>query len=101
MSDELQQATDNTVADATAPATTPVQLQLQDLLLAAQVVQLASQRGAIKAEEMEAVGGLYNRLVTFLQVSGALTPATPAEAPAETTAETPATDAPATDAPAA
>jgi hypothetical protein len=94
------QTTDTTV-DATTEAQPPVQLQLQDLLLAAQVVQLASQRGAIKAEEMEAVGGLYNRLVTFLQVSGALTPATPAEAPAETTAETPATDAPATDAPAA
>jgi hypothetical protein len=102
MSDELQQATDNTVADATAPATTPVQLQLQDLLLAAQVVQLASQRGAIKAEEMEAVGGLYNRLVTFLQASGALQPAptAPAEAPAETTADTTA-PAPEADAPAA
>jgi len=91
---------DQTTATTDAPA---VQLQLQDLLLAAQVVQLASQRGAIKAEEMEAVGGLYNRLVTFLQVSGALTPAEPttAETPAETTADTPATDAPATDAPAA
>lgn len=90
-----------TVETPVADATPPVQLQLQDLLLAAQVVQLASQRGAIKAEEMEAVGGLYNRLVTFLQVSGALTPAAPAEEPAETTADTTATDAPATDAPAA
>ena len=68
------------------PETATVQLQLQDLLLAAQVIQLASQRGAIKAEEMEAVGGLYTRLVQFLQASGALQPATPAtdatEAPA-------------------
>jgi hypothetical protein len=63
-----------------------VQLQLEDLLLAAQVIQLASQRGAIKAEEMEQVGGLYKRLVQFLQASGALQPPAPAtdatEAPA-------------------
>jgi hypothetical protein len=68
------------------PTEQSVQLQLQDLLLAAQVIQLASSRGAIKAEEMEQVGGLYTRLVTFLQASGALQPATPAadatEAPA-------------------
>ena len=67
------QTTDTTV-DTQAGSDT-VQLQLQDLLLAAQVIQLATQRGAIKAEEMEAVGGLYNRLVTFLQASGALQPA--------------------------
>jgi hypothetical protein len=78
--------------DSAAPAEGAVQLQLQDLLLAAQVIQLASQRGAIKAEEMEAVGGVYTRLVKFLQASGALQPApqadTPAEeTPAETTAE--------------
>jgi len=71
---------------ATTPAVeteqTAVQLQLQDLLLAAQVIQLASQRGAIKAEEMEAVGGLYTRLVAFLQASGALQPAPATDAPA-------------------
>lgn len=66
--------------DTQAESATAVQLQLQDLLLAAQVIQLATQRGTIKAEEMEAVGGLYNRLVTFLQASGALQPASkPAE----------------------
>ena len=78
---------DQATTNAEQPA---VQLQLQDLLLAAQVIQLASQRGAIKAEEMEQVGGLYTRLVAFLQASGALQPATP---------EVPATDA--TEAPAA
>jgi hypothetical protein len=59
-----------------APASVPVQLQIQDLILTAQVLQLVTQRGAIKAEEMEAVGGLYNRLVSFLQSSGALQPST-------------------------
>ena len=66
-----------------------VQLQLQDLMASAQVIQLASQRGAIRAEEMATVGALYNRLVTFLQASGALTPAS------ETPAEPASTDAPA------
>lgn len=87
MSDEIQQATEQ----ATAEAAKPVQLQLQDLVMVVQVIQLVNQRGAIKAEEMEAVGGLYTRLVQFLQANGALQQPqqpTPADAPA-TTAETP------------
>lgn len=73
MTEEIQQATETTAQEA------PVQLQLSDLLLAAQVIQLAASRGAIKAEEMGAVGGLYERIVTFLQASGALQPADQAE----------------------
>ena len=49
-------------------------LTLQDLVLVAQIIQLTSQRGAFKAEELADVGGLYNKLVTFLQSTGALTP---------------------------
>ncbi len=67
---------------------TPVaQLQISDILLVAQVLQLVSQRGAFKAEEMEQVGGLYNRLVAFLQASGAVQPAP--ETPAGTVATEP------------
>lgn len=66
MSDDLQTQT---------PEAQPVQLQLADLLLAAQIIQLASARGAIKPEEFTQVGGLYERLVAFLQASGALQPA--------------------------
>jgi hypothetical protein len=54
-------------------------LTLQDLVLVAQIIQLTSQRGAFKAEELADIGGLYNKLVTFLQSTGALTPATPTE----------------------
>ena len=50
-------------------------LTLQDLVLVAQIIQLTSQRGAFKAEELESVGGLYNKLIAFLQSTGALTPA--------------------------
>ena len=52
-------------------------LTLQDLVLVAQIIQLTSQRGAFKAEELESVGGLYNKLIAFLQSTGALAPAVP------------------------
>jgi hypothetical protein len=77
-----EQVIDATVTEAPVDQPTPApapQLQLQDLLLAVQVIQLAGQRGAIKAEEMTAIGGLYERLVAFLQASGALKPAESAE----------------------
>jgi hypothetical protein len=51
-----------------------VQLQLSDILAAAQCIQLASTRGAFRAEEFTQVGGTYERLVSFLQASGALNP---------------------------
>jgi hypothetical protein len=54
-------------------------LTLQDLVLVAQIIQLTSSRGAFKAEELSDVGGLYNKLVTFLQSTGALTPAASTE----------------------
>lgn len=50
-------------------------LTLQDLVLVAQIIQLTSQRGAFKAEELEQVGGLYNKLVAFLQSTGAISSA--------------------------
>jgi hypothetical protein len=50
-------------------------LTLQDLVFVAQIIQLTSQRGAYKAEEMAQVGSLYNKLIAFLQSTGALTPA--------------------------
>ena len=52
-----------------------VSLTLQDLVLVAQIIQLTSSRGAFKAEELADVGGLYNKLVIFLQSTGALSPA--------------------------
>jgi hypothetical protein len=52
-----------------------VQLQLSDILLASQVIQLASSRGAFKVEEYTQIGGLYERLVGFLQSTGAVQPA--------------------------
>ena len=64
------QATETTQEVTQQPAST--QLQLQDLLLCAQIIQLASSRGAFKAEEFTQVGGVFERITGFLKDSGAL-----------------------------
>jgi hypothetical protein len=74
-----QTQTQAEVATPAAEAQPAPSLTLQDLVLVAQIIQLTSQRGAFKAEELADVGGLYNKLVTFLQSTGALTPAAPTE----------------------
>ena len=38
-------------------------------------LQVCSERGAFKAEEMTTVGGLYQRIVGFLKATGQLDPA--------------------------
>jgi hypothetical protein len=59
-------------------------LALTDLVLLVNLVRVTAERGAIKAEEMSAVGAVYEKLVKFLTASGALKSAeTPAETPAE------------------
>ena len=60
-------------------------LNLQDLILVAQIIQICSSRGAFKADEMANVGNLYTKLVAFLQSTGALTPAADATQPEENT----------------
>jgi hypothetical protein len=47
-------------------------LTLQDLILVAQIIQLTTQRGAYRAEELENVGALYNKLIAFLDSAGAI-----------------------------
>jgi hypothetical protein len=48
-------------------------------VLVAQIIQIGSQRGAFRAEELADIGNLYTKLIAFLQATGALTPATPEE----------------------
>jgi len=43
-----------------------VELNLNDLNALKTIVDIASQRGAFKANELEAVGKTYNRLSNFL-----------------------------------
>lgn len=58
-----------------APQQEQPSLNLQDLILVAQIIQVSSARGAFKADELANVGQLYNKLIAFLQSTGALTPA--------------------------
>tara|TARA_B100001057_G_scaffold95202_3_gene91665 strand:- start:10340 stop:10636 length:297 start_codon:yes stop_codon:yes gene_type:complete len=67
-------------------STAPVELTVQDLGVLRSIIDVASQRGAFKANEMEAVGKTFNKLDAFLQTvqkaeEDAKKEGTPAEAP--------------------
>ena len=83
-------------------STNPIEevgLNIQDLKVMLQMIQVVSQRGAVRPDEMQVVGALYNKLFQFLKAAGALEPAQQAaaegeEAPAEgDEAESDTTDA--------
>ena len=69
-----EQVTEQEVQEIAQP-----NLSLQDLILVTQVIQLVSSRGGIRAEEMALVGGLYTKIVAFLEASGAITRDVPAQ----------------------
>jgi len=74
---------ENVQAETSAPEQTAApSLTLQDLITVAQIIQISSQRGTFRAEELADVGTLYNKLIAFLQSVGALQPA---NAPTEET----------------
>lgn len=58
-----------------------VQLQLEDLVRALEIINLSSSRGAFKPEEFVTIGGVYERIFAFLIASGAI------QRPAEPVAE--------------
>ena len=45
----------------------PNELNIQDLALARAVIELATERGTFKANEIASVGALYNKLDAFLK----------------------------------
>jgi hypothetical protein len=53
----------------TAPpqAEQPTDLNISDLVSLKSIIEVASQRGAFKANELEAVGKTFNKLNTFLE----------------------------------
>ncbi len=53
-------------AQGNAPAGAPVELTVQDLGVLRSIIDVASQRGAFRANEMEAVGKTFNKLDSFL-----------------------------------
>lgn len=54
------------------PAPESPSLSLQDLVILLNVVRATAERGAIKADEMTAVGAVHDKLLKFLQASGAI-----------------------------
>lgn len=56
---------------------TTIGLGLSDLALMANIIQVTSERGAVKANEMQVVGALYTKLVSFVNAN---TPAAATEA---------------------
>ena len=71
MSEETKTAEAQATPAGEAPnagvSTAPVELTVQDLGVLRSIIDVASQRGAFKANEMEAVGKTFNKLDAFLQ----------------------------------
>ena len=58
-------------------------LALADLVLLLNLIRVTSERGAIKADELSAVGAVYDKLLKFLEASGAINKQAPAEPAAD------------------
>jgi hypothetical protein len=58
-------------AEAQAPAQEAVELTVQDLQSLKTIIDVASQRGAFKPNEMMSVGQVYNKLDVFLNAVAA------------------------------
>lgn len=48
-------------------------LTIADLVLTAQIIQAAAGKGVFRAEELKTIGDYYDRLISFLESSGAIT----------------------------
>ena len=75
---------DNTQETAAAPeAAASAELTINDLNALKQIIDVASQRGAFKPNEMAVVGTTYTKLETFLNAVQAQQPAQEQAAQAE------------------
>ena len=57
---------------ATKTQDNPKSLTIEDLMLVLRVVQVCNSRGAFQPDELTQVGGLYDKLVAFLEAAGAI-----------------------------
>jgi hypothetical protein len=71
MTEEVQNQTAEAAAPEAAPEAAPAtpspDLNISDLVALKSIIEVASQRGAFKATELEAVGKTFNKLNTFLE----------------------------------
>jgi len=56
-----------TAAAPEAEAQPAAELNISDLVAVRSIIEVASQRGAFKAAELEAVGKTFNKLNTFIE----------------------------------
>ena len=56
---------------ASTPGQATAELNLNDLAALKSIIDVATQRGAFRANELEAVGKLYNKLTSFLEIGRA------------------------------
>lgn len=69
MTEEIKAPAETAVQEAPA-ATQPAQgpdLNISDLVALKSIIEVATQRGAFKAAELEAVGKTFNKLNVFLE----------------------------------
>ena len=57
------------MAEEVNQAEEQVQLSLQDIATMVQIIDICSRRGGFEGQELEAVGGLRNRVVKFLNAN--------------------------------
>jgi hypothetical protein len=72
MSDEVQKqevpaAAESANTEAAAQQAQGPDLNVSDLVALKSIIEIATQRGAFKANELEAVGKTFNKLNTFLE----------------------------------
>ena len=60
---------EETTANTAAPEESGAELTIQDLVAVKSIIDVASQRGAFKPNEMIAVGTVYNKLEKFLTLA--------------------------------
>lgn len=85
MSEQTTQVTQEEVSEVAQEQA--AQLQLSDLLLCMQAIQLATTRGAFRAEEFTQIGGVFDRVTAFLRASGAIKSPETSESADESSAE--------------
>jgi hypothetical protein len=72
MTDEIKEVQEPAVdaaaqTEATAAEKQAAELNISDLVAIKSIIEVATQRGSFKANELEAIGRTYNRLNVFLE----------------------------------
>ena len=90
MAKKKEELNEQTEASDNTDGMTPESISLNDLQVLANIVDLASQRGAFRGNEMTQVGAVFDKLSSFLQQVAAAQAATE---DSESTAEAPVEEA--------